>query len=265
MQNKISFEPEQREQIAMALTENLGIDNQETQNRFIDSIEQSGTLRGFGFGSLLTYSHLQNADGTYKDSLKENFPDINTDTLIQVKPATLYGYDRDFVCYDTFYRGTSEEPGITLGLDKAEDAKTPGGVLETNLSDMSPAAAAGFVQHYLEEFANREMPPNMPIYTFDFIDVDITNGEQTPALVCIADNQGPLYIHNENNDFARKDPDYFIKRGDTVAKASILATAHGGDDAPGAGIKGKQTDLDYLRGVINSSFEKKYPCRSKIP
>ncbi|MGN7439270.1 MAG: gamma-glutamylcyclotransferase [Alcanivorax sp.] len=264
MNKKIGFEAEHREQIATALSENLGIKNEDTQNRFIDAIEQSGMIRGFGFGSLLTYSHFQNADNSFKPELTENFPDIDTEGLIKVKPATLYGYERDFVCYDTHYRGTPEEPGITLGLDQMDDAKTPGGVLETDVSSMSPAMAAAFTQFYLESFAEREMPPNMPIYTFDFLDVDITNRGQVPALVCVADNEGPLYIHNENNDFAKQDPDYYIERGDASAKATILATAHGGDNAPGAGIPGKMTDLDYLRGVIDSSFEKNIPVEPRF-
>jgi len=264
MEKKITFEPEHREQIATALSENLGISNEETQNRFIDAIEESGLIRGFGFGSLLTYSHLENADGTFKPELAENFPDIDTEGLVKVKPATLYGYERDFVCYDTHYRGTQEEPGITLGLDQMDDAKTPGGVLETDVSEMSPAMAATFTQYYLEAFAEREMPPNMPIYTFDFLDVDITNRDTVPALVCIADNEGPLYVHNENNTFAQMAPGYYIERGDTKAKAEILATAYGGDDAPGAGVPGKQTDLDYLRGVIDSSFEKNIPVEPRF-
>ncbi len=264
MSKKIEFQDHHREQIANALQDNLGISDSETQHRYIDDIEESGVIRGFGFGSLLTYSHLQNSDGTFKDSLAENFPSIESDDLINLKPATLNGYEKDFVCYDIHYRGTSEDPGITLGLDQIEGGKTPGGVIETPVADMTPDMAAGFVQYYLEEFAQREMPPNMPIYTFDFLEVEVTNGTTVPALVCIADDEGPLYIHNENNDFAKQDPSYYIERGDTAAKAEILAVAHGGDDAPGAGVLGKQTDLDYLRGVIDSSFDNNIPVESRF-
>ena len=69
----VEFSDVQRSEIAGSLEKLLGITSDETQQSFINSIEDSGLIRGFGFGSLLTYSHMQNSDGSYKDSFAKRF------------------------------------------------------------------------------------------------------------------------------------------------------------------------------------------------
>lgn len=265
MTKKIEFSAEQRNQIKLALQDCLQIANGETKDHFVDEIETSGTLRAFGFGSLLSYSHLQEPDKKLKDNLLEMFPGLDNE-IVKTAPAVLDGYQRDFVCFDIVYRGTPDKPGITLGLDKSPEGKTNGGILETRIDGMDPNVAANFIEYYLKKFAEREMPPNMPIYTFDFINVTAKDGTTTPALVCIADPNGPLYVHNSKNRFAA-DPAYVIGRDDDgyAKKIHIMATAlnplkPNGDPKTNGAI----TDLDYLRNLIDDSMAKGIPVESRF-
>ncbi|GJL85706.1 MAG: hypothetical protein DHS20C02_14810 [Micavibrio sp.] len=257
MSKKINFTVEQKEQIRQALADHVKISNLETQNAFIEQIENTGAVNAFGAGSLLEYSHLQNADKTFIDDIESMFSGLKKQDIIEVTPAPLEGYSKDFVCFDIHYRGTDESPGITIGIEKSEGASTPGGVLKTSIEHLDSNVAANFISYYMEKFADREMPPNMPIYTFDFLPVTTEVGETVIVLSCVADTEGPLYIHNPNNRFAQKDASYYIERDDEQRKAQIIGTAMGNPQKSDGSLKpqGSVTDLDYLRGVIKSSIE----------
>ena len=259
MTKKIEFSPEQRDQIKLAMRDHLHIADETVQDAFVNSIEETGVLRAFGFGSLLSYSHLQEPDGKFKDDLTALFPGIDAKDVVKTSPAALEGYNRDFVCFDIVYRGTPQKPGITLGLDKAESGKTSGGILETRIDNLNPNIAANFIQHYLKRFEEREYPASMPIYTFGFLNVATPDGKSVPSLVCIADPNGPLYIHNPENRFAKTDPFYAIGRDEDgyKRKVEIMATAMNAFKPDGsAKPKGAMTDLDYLRNLINDSMAK---------
>ncbi len=198
----------------------------------------------FGCGSLLEYSHLESAPGQFKASLLEKFPNINTERLFEVISANLVGYKKDFVCKDIHYRGKLEDPGITFGLDACEESSASGGILVTDLAELglSPDEYVDFIVYYFEEFANREFPPNMPIYTFDFLPVETDNGQTVFSLSCVADEKGPLYVGH-----------WSLKE-----RAAIIATARGPAFKPGTDepkSKGMMTDLDYLRTVMDTSIK----------
>lgn len=261
MAKKIEFTEAQRDQVKLALRDHLHIADETAQDAFVNAVEETGALRAFGFGSLLSYSHLQEPNGKFKDDLGAMFPGLIQSDVIKTSPAKLEGYNRDFVCFDIVYRGTPEKPGITLGLDKAEGGVTSGGTLETKIDHLNPNVAANFIEHYLKRFSERESPPNMPIYTFGLLNVATKNGASVSALVCIADENGPLYIHNPENRFAKSEPEkYAIGRDENgyAKKVAIMATALNPlkPDGSGPKAKGAVTDLDYLKNMINDSMAK---------
>lgn len=258
----INFSQENKLAIADALA-SVGVTNEDSQNKWIDHAANTATATAFGAGSLLTYTHLQTSDGTAKESFSERFPSISDpNSLTKITPAVLEGYKPDMVCFDTHYRGTKEAPAITLGIEKSEGAELSGGILETSLEGMSPDMATNFLIYYLEEFKDREFPPDMPIYAFDVVEAG-----GVPVLGCLADTTGPLYIHNENNDYAQKDSAYFFEKGDVVAIAHNIASAHGPTHDPSTGAEkplGKITPLDFLRDLVDSSIERDIPVDKGI-
>jgi len=267
MDKKIAFNEEQKQQIKLALADHLYMTEEQAQDNFIKIVEETGTLNAFGAGSLLTYSHLQNADKAFKDDIATMFPGIDPETVFQVTPATLNDYVKDFVCFDIHYRGTPEKPGITIGNEPKEGAKTPGGILETKIDHLDPNIAANFVAYYLEKFNIREAPPNMPVYKFEMIDVQVSDGRIIPGIVCVADQNGPLYIYNPENRFAQQSSFYHFTRGpeDDEKKAYIMAAAYN-EKNPDGKLKGPGavTDLDYLRNMINDSLEKGIEVESRF-
>ncbi|HBR68581.1 MAG TPA: hypothetical protein DEA55_04305 [Rhodospirillaceae bacterium] len=267
MSNKITFNDAQKEQIRQALSDYLFISDGAAKESFIRSVEQTGTLSAFGAGSLLSYSHLQEADGTFKKDLADKFPGIDQASLVKVTPATLKDYEKDFVCFDIHYRGTPEKPGITIGNEFKKGAETPGGILETKIDHLGADSAANFVCYYLEKFNQREAPPNMPIYKFEVINVESEDGRKVPSIVCVADRASDLYIYNPENRFAKTRPFYQIERGpqgDNI-KAFIMAAAYN-DKRPDGSQKGPGaiTDLDYLRNLINDSMAKGVEVESRF-
>ena len=240
-----------------AASETLNLD-EESRSLYTSSVEEDGILRRFGAGSLLTYSHLESGpavDGEkqWKPSLLEKFPNINTDEIYTVKNAALEGYENDFVCQDIHYRGTKENPGITIGIDEVDGGITNGGVLETNLANLglSGEEMLEFIKYDAEEFVAREFPPNMPIYKFGFKEVTFDDGSIKASLACIADQEGPLYAGNMS----------FTER------AEILGTAMGPTINPSTGEakgKGMITDIDYMRTTIDSMINKGVPVPDRF-
>jgi cation transport regulator ChaC len=252
--NAFAFSFEEKEQIKDALI-NLGLDENSQQN-FMDYVEKTGMLTTFGYGSLLSYSHLEssapeNGPRKWKPSLKEKFPSIDTERLYSIQKAALYGYEKDFVCRDIFYRGTPESPGITMGLCDSSEAVAEGGILQTNLKDIgiSRDEVVSFIGYYLEQFKDREFPSNISIYKFAFKFLETSEEKIQPGLTCIADTHSHLYAGHL--PFADR--------------AEILATNMGPAIKDGkARPAGAVTNLDYLRNTIDGMISKGLPVDDRL-
>jgi cation transport protein ChaC len=223
----VIFSKDQRAQIRQALNSSLGVTDTSIQDKIISEIETSEKIRAFGYGSLITYAH--------------------TEDVTNSSPAVLNGWSRGMVCFDTFYRGTPENPGLTMGLDEGtESDKTFGAVLETQLDPSDMKKTTDRVIDYIEKFGARERPPNMPIYTFQLQQVDLIGGDKVNAITCVADCQSELYVGQMLS---------------LEEKAEIIAKSMGNPE--GRDI-GKVTDLDYLKGVIDSSIDQNIPVESNL-
>ena len=259
----VSFSEEQRAQIIDAAREYLMIKDEAELSALVDHIEQSGQISAFGVGSLLDYSHLQNANGTFKDNLEADFPGMNENNVFSTRAGAAQGIEATFCCFDIFYRGTEDAPGVTIGNEKIDGAETEGGLLVTQLDHLDPAVAANFVERYLQRFNERECPPNMPIYKFELMDIELRDGTATKGLVCVADDQGPLYVRNVDNRYAQGNPgsEYYMPANDIGENraAAVIAVAAGSPTDPRSGAvkpAGKVTDMDYLRNTIKGYEER---------
>src|SRR4051812_30809551 len=88
-------------------------------------------------------------------------------------PGTLRGYHRSFCVYSTRYRGTPEQPGLVLGLDRGGSCRGIGLLV-----------ADAKVDGVLANLWEREMPRF--VYTPRVVQVDL-GGEKVRALTFIAD------------------------------------------------------------------------------
>lgn len=259
----IEFNEGQRTQIVEAAREYLMITDDAQLEAFVDHIEQSGQISAFGVGSLLDYSHLQHPNGAFKDNLEEEFPGLNENNVFSTHAGAAQGIEATFCCFDIFYRGTEEDPGVTIGNEKIDGAQTEGGLLITQLDDVDPNVAANFVERYLQRFNERECPPNMPIYKFELMDIELRDGTSTKGLVCVADDEGPLYTRNVNNRYAQGNENsiyYMPANAEGQDRASaVIAVAAGSPTNPSTGElkpRGKITDMDYLRNTIKGYEER---------
>jgi glutathione-specific gamma-glutamylcyclotransferase len=116
-------------------------------------------LRVFGYGSLMWHP---------------DFP------YIDIVPATLYGYHRAFCIRSTHYRGTTERPGLVLGLDR-------GGMCHGRMFRVKPEHA-GAVADALHA---REMVTG--VYEPRWLKLKLEGGRQATALAYIADRKHPQY------------------------------------------------------------------------
>ncbi|MBL4803889.1 MAG: hypothetical protein JKY71_03405 [Alphaproteobacteria bacterium] len=259
----IEFNDDQRAQIIDAAREYLTMTDEAELNAFVENIEQTGQISAFGVGSLLDYSHLQNANGTFKDDLQTEFPGMNENNVFSTYAGSAQGIEATFCCFDIFYRGTEDHPGVTIGNEKVDGAETEGGLLITQLDHLDSDVAANFVERYLQRFNERECPPNMPIYKFEMKDIELRDGTMTKGLVCVADDEGPLYTRNVENRYAQGNPGsaYYMpdnEIGENRA-AAVIAVAAGSPTDPRSGAvkpAGKVTDMDYLRNTIKGYEER---------
>lgn len=258
----IEFNEGQRTQIIEAAREYLMITDDADLNAFVDHIEQTGQISAFGVGSLLDYSHLQNANGTFKDDLEAEFPGMNENNVFSIHSGTAQGVEANFCCFDIFYRGTEEDPGVTIGNEKIDGAATEGGLLITQIDHLDPNVAANFTERYLQRFNERECPPNMPIYKFELMDIEMRDGSINKGLVCVADEKGPLSVRNVDNRYAQGNPgsEYYMPNNAIGAEraAAVLAVAAGSPTDAKGNTKpaGKITDMDYLRNTIKGYEER---------
>lgn len=94
--------------------------------------------------------------------------------FVEVLPATLYGYHRAFCITSTHYRGTTERPGLVLGLDR-------GGMCIGRLYRIGPGDAAQ-VAEYLHQ---RELITGC--YVPKRVTLRLQDGKQVAGLTYVAD------------------------------------------------------------------------------
>ena len=116
-------------------------------------------LRVFGYGSLMW---------------RPDFP------YIDIVPATLHGYHRAFCIRSTHYRGTRENPGLVLGLDR-------GGMCHGRMFRVKPEHAA----EVAEKLHQREMVTG--VYEPRWLRVRLEDDRIATALAYVADRKHPQY------------------------------------------------------------------------
>lgn len=116
-------------------------------------------LRVFAYGSLMW---------------RPDFP------FIDLQPAVLYGYHRSFCITSTHYRGSTEHPGLVLGLDR-------GGQCQGRVYRVAPEDAE-LAADYLHR---REMITG--VYIPRLLKVRLPAGDAVTALSFVADRHHPQY------------------------------------------------------------------------
>jgi cation transport protein ChaC len=122
-------------------------------------LEPGAELRVFGYGSLMW---------------RPDFP------YLDIVPAALYGYHRAFCIRSTHYRGTRENPGLVLGLDR-------GGMCHGRMFRVKPEHAADVA----ENLHRREMVTG--VYEPRWVKVRLERGRIVTALTYVADRNHPQY------------------------------------------------------------------------
>ena len=122
-------------------------------------LEPGAELRVFGYGSLMW---------------KPDFP------YIDIVPASLHGYHRAFCIHSTHYRGTRENPGLVLGLDR-------GGMCHGRMFRVKPEHA----QATADALHARELVTG--VYEPRWLKLRLENGRIATALAYVADRKHPQY------------------------------------------------------------------------
>ncbi len=134
-------------------------------------LEPGAELRVFGYGSLMW---------------RPDFP------YIDIVPATLYGYHRAFCIHSTHYRGTRENPGLVLGLDR-------GGMCHGRMFRVKGEHA----QATADGLHARELVTG--VYEPRWVKLRLENGRIATALTYVADRNHPQYAGKlEVGEMARR-------------------------------------------------------------
>ncbi|GAB2174464.1 gamma-glutamylcyclotransferase [Dongia sp. agr-C8] len=137
----------------------LGLIDQDLIESRRVKLEPGAELRVFGYGSLMW---------------RPDFP------YIDIVPAALHGYHRAFCIQSTHYRGTRENPGLVLGLDR-------GGMCHGRMFRVKPEHA----QAVADGLHAREMVTG--VYEPRWLKVRLENDRIETALAYVADRGHPQY------------------------------------------------------------------------
>lgn len=214
----IAFSETDRIRLERTLARFPGIDTEEAR-AIISDIGAKGSIRAFGYGSLVDNPHTE------------------IDRKIR---GQLPGWLKGFNCLDTHYRGTKQAPGLTLGLDKSDtpEAVTNGAILENRIQSADEAI------DFLEKFADREIPPGMDIYTFAMIEVETDRGPMT-GLVCVANPDSDLYVGRH----------YSVEQKAELAAERIGDRRYDEDGRQINAGRGKRTSFQYAQNAITNDLE----------
>ena len=122
-------------------------------------MESSSDLWVFGYGSLMWR------------------PDFD---FAEAQPALIWGWHRALCVYSYRYRGTPEEPGLVLGLDRGGSCR---GTAFRVLAERVPSTLAYLRERELVSYVYREL----------IKPVQLLSGERVPALVYVADRNHKQY------------------------------------------------------------------------
>ncbi len=137
----------------------LGLIDQDVIERRKVKPEPGAELRVFGYGSLMW---------------RPDFP------YVDIVPAALHGYHRAFCIHSTHYRGTRENPGLVLGLDR-------GGMCHGRMFRVKPEHA----QEVADALHAREMVTG--VYEPRWLKVRLEGGRIEIALAYVADRGHSQY------------------------------------------------------------------------
>ncbi len=147
---------------------------------------------------------------------------------IAAQPALLRGYHRRFCIWSRHYRGTPEQPGLVLGLDR-------GGACQGLAFEVAAENAAAVLE-YLDE---RENILGDVVYHRREVPVRLADGRRVPAVTYVVNRANPAYA-----------------RPSAALAAAAIAGGHG--------LAG--SNLDYLTSTLRHlhDFGLRDPALSQI-
>jgi cation transport protein ChaC len=107
------------------------------------------------------------------------------------QPALMRGYHRAFCVTSTRYRGTPEQPGLVLGLDRGGSCR-----------GIAFLVAEARVDRVLRELWEREMPRR--VYSPRVVGIELRDGEKAKALTFVADRAHEAYTGRLDIDDAAR-------------------------------------------------------------
>mgnify|MGYP001217981184 CR=1 FL=1 len=155
-----------------------------------------------------------------------------------VDEAKLLNFSRDFCILSTIYRGTSENPGLTLGLVPSEGSHCEGVAMKFRAAD----AAAVFEAIDAREMVDCELPDGSmrgPVYQRHKLPVQLPNGCTVECLTYVAD---PNNKHTWRDGLEMDD------------KVRMIATAEGRRGRSAA----------YLAEVVQALQQRGVPCENLL-
>ena len=217
---------EGRAEIDAALDRYLVMSKQD-RAALIEDIEQTGTFRVFGYGSLMGDPHAD-PDEEYEGHLP--------------------GWQRGVYCKDRHYRGKPDELGVTMGAEPVEGGDLRG-VVKVEKAEASSADFKDRVLRSIHAFALRETSAN-PIYAYKVVDVETEGHGTVKALICAADPENPLYLGDDPAPIIEGDKVVDAEGLSVEEKAAMIASCKGVD-----GASARNTGLDYWQFILHCTYE----------